>query len=61
MIANAGIIVTKKLFEVTVEEWDRVLAVSRCVITHENRKIRLMVPFFLGQSPRRHALLPGGR
>ncbi|KIV96998.1 hypothetical protein PV10_00808 [Exophiala mesophila] len=28
MIANAGIIVTKKLFEVTVEEWDKVLAVN---------------------------------
>lgn len=37
MIANAGIIVTKKLFEVTVEEWDKVQAVSRR-LAHENRK-----------------------
>lgn len=28
MIANAGIIVTKTLLEVSVEEWDRVMAVS---------------------------------
>lgn len=35
MIANAGIIVTKKLFEVTVEEWDKVQAVRRR-FAHEN-------------------------
>lgn len=28
MIANAGIIVPKKLFDLSVEEWDRVQAVS---------------------------------
>ena len=28
MIANAGIIVAKTMFEVSVEEWDRVQAVS---------------------------------
>jgi hypothetical protein len=27
MVANAGIIVTKSLFEVSVDEWDKVMAV----------------------------------
>lgn len=31
MVANAGIIITKRLFEVSVEEWDRVQAVSGSV------------------------------
>ena len=27
MVANAGIIVTKSLFEVSVDDWDKVMAV----------------------------------
>jgi len=29
MVANAGIIIPKTLFEVSVEEWDRVQSVKR--------------------------------
>lgn len=53
MVANAGILVAKSLFEVSVDEWDKVMAVCTRFLHHG--------PFVLnsckGQCPRRHALL----